>query len=79
MGLKFCPECQESGQKSTVYVGSDWITGMGVSRFHDEDGRYHEHDPNIVTTGYSCSMGHRWNEKRNNGSCGCGYCAKEQP
>ena len=58
-----CAECVTLGQRSTVTVGATTTTAMAVSAYYDEDGHYHYNDPNITTTEYHCSRGHRWHEQ----------------
>lgn len=59
-----CPECAINDTKSTVHGGGCTSTCMGYDTFYDEDGRYHRHDPNTVSTSYQCSQGHKWTEAR---------------
>lgn len=59
-----CPECVEAGQTSKVFSrGSTRTLLGGGGPFWDEDGTRHEHDPNIVTSGFECSNGHMWATK----------------
>lgn len=55
-----CPECVEAGERSTVTVGPRSSTLMAGWAFFDEEGHFHDHDPNKVTVTFSCSRGHRW-------------------
>ena len=55
-----CPECVKLEQKSIVYPGLTVVTAMGWTPYYDEDGQYHNHDPNWRTTGFRCSEGHTW-------------------
>jgi len=58
-----CPKCKELGLKSKVFVGMSTSTLMYFAPYYDyydEDGNYHYDDPNIHTTGYSCSNGHKF-------------------
>lgn len=57
-----CAACVAAGTPSQVRVGGQMATCMGFSTFYDELGRYHSHDPNLITTQYSCSNGHIWSE-----------------
>lgn len=57
-----CPECDVSGQKSSVFIGLRTTTLMSWQDFYDEKGNFHHHDPNTTSTAYSCSNGHRWRE-----------------
>ena len=58
-----CPVCVEQGQTSTVFVPTGGVvTLMLGQRYYDEQGRYHDHDPNSHTYSYSCSNEHRWVE-----------------
>jgi hypothetical protein len=59
----FCKECKAENKKSKVYVGSQTTTLLGWFPYYDEDGEFHNHDPNTITTNYSCSNGHIWSEK----------------
>ena len=58
-----CPTCEEQGTRSRVDMGQRFMTLMGHSPYYDEDGQYHNHDPNTMTIGYGCSHGHHWEEK----------------
>jgi hypothetical protein len=55
-----CPECVAQGQLSKVYIGGTIVTDMGTDRYYDEDGVFHNHDPNIRSTSYECSNKHYW-------------------
>lgn len=55
-----CPECVESDQRSKVYSRGVFSTATGWSPFYDEDGAYHQHNPNKTTAVYSCSNGHEF-------------------
>lgn len=57
-----CKECQESDRQSRVYRGPTSSTVMGYSSYYDEEGVYHQHNMNQVSTSYSCSNGHWWNQ-----------------
>ena len=72
-----CPECKRQGLKSRVYVGTSSVTLMYSAPFYDEEGKYHDHDPNTRTTSYSCSNGHKWVES-SCGSCWCGWPKEEK-
>lgn len=67
-----CPVCVSEGRRSTVQVGISTATLMSGSTYYDEDGRYHNHDPNYTTTGYSCSNGHEWTGTSDAPKCWCG-------
>lgn len=58
-----CPECQKEGKTSRVYVGATSSTLMGFAPYYDEEGNHHHNDPNIRTTEYRCSNGHRWQRR----------------
>lgn len=56
-----CPVCAEQNLKSSVHPdGFGAVTAMYCAPWYDEEGRYHKHDMNTHTRGYSCSLGHRW-------------------
>lgn len=63
---RFCPECHEKHEKSKVYnMGSTSTLIGGGGEYWDEEGEYHSHNPNTITTSYRCSKGHKWQiEKR---------------
>lgn len=57
-----CEKCVEQGLRSTIHIGASTSTLIAVSSYYDEDGNYRLDDPNVTTTGYSCSNGHHWVE-----------------
>lgn len=59
-----CPDCREGGLTSRVTVGPSTVTCMAGQQFYDEQGRFHDHDPNTMTTQYSCSNGHVWSSQQ---------------
>lgn len=59
-----CKQCEVEGEKSVVHVGPAFTTLMAGQEFYDEEGRWHNHDPNITTQSYRCSQGHSWSEDR---------------
>ncbi len=68
-----CPFCNDEGLKSTVNLpGSSVSTAMMPHRFYDEDGRFHHHGGNTITSEYRCSQGHRWLESSKGGCKTCG-------
>jgi hypothetical protein len=68
-----CPVCKEQNIKSTVNCGQSMSTLMGYLPYYDENGKYHDHDPNTITTYYSCSQGHHFSIS-GNGTCpSCDY------
>lgn len=73
-----CPECEASGQRSTVTPGVMSITAMMYHEFYDEDGMYHRHDPNTRSESFTCSNGHSW-VRQSKGSCRCGWPDKPVP
>lgn len=70
-----CPTCVAEGKKSRVEIGRTSRTCLGHSPFYDEDGKYHNHDPNRSTTQYHCSNGHAWQDVSYT-ECWCGYGKK---
>jgi len=60
-----CPECVASGQTSKLYPQGSTSTLMGWSGpYYDEQSEFHSHDPNTVTSGYTCSNGHNFGQSR---------------
>lgn len=68
-----CPECAATGLKSRVFSDdSGWRTLMaGQQRYWDEDGVYHDHDPNDPDTyRFRCSNKHSFTMPALK-ECGC--------
>ena len=63
-----CEQCKETGQRSRVYPGGSTSTLMMAHPYYDEDGVYHENDPNISTQYFSCSNRHRWSSVTQHGA-----------
>jgi hypothetical protein len=55
-----CQKCVANGLRSRVHVGMSTSTLMGWTPYYDEDGEFHNDDPNIHSTDYSCTQGHSW-------------------
>ena len=55
-----CEQCKREGKKSKVYVGRSTRTAVAWISYYDEDGHYVGGDPNVTTTEYDCSNGHRF-------------------
>lgn len=68
-----CPKCIAEGKTSKVYPGGSSVTLMGWDTYYDEDGKFHSHDPNWVTTAYRCSNDHNWTEKSKRPCLNCDY------
>lgn len=60
-----CSTCAKQGLRSRVTPGVGSMTLMYFAPFYNEDGAYHHHDGNTMTTPYSCSHGHEWMETSN--------------
>ncbi len=67
-----CTKCRDSGQRSIIHILGTKQTQVPRDVFFDEDGEEHNHNPNIVTTQYRCSNGHRF-EERSSWQCHCGW------
>ena len=68
-----CPVCEKENQTSRVYADDGGIvTLVGYCPYYDEDGKYHSHDPNVMTSTYTCSNRHYFQIKRSN-KCWCGW------
>ncbi len=59
---KFCPKCSGEDKKSRITCGQVSVTLMGSAPYYDEEGEYHDHDPNRRTAHFACSGGHEWVE-----------------
>lgn len=67
-----CPVCIQQNTKSRINNMGIVKTLMSCSPFYDEDGRYHHHDGNTITSGFHCTNGHSFSVARQ-GSCPCGW------
>ena len=63
-----CPICIQLELKSTLNVGSSWSTVMNWQPYYDEEGNYHDDDPNTITTDYRCSNDHKFAESTRMGN-----------
>ena len=68
-----CEQCRQEGQTSCIYIGTGFVTCMGSAYYYDEQGKLHDHDPNVRTTTYSCSKGHHWVERSRLLCSSCDY------
>ena len=57
-----CSACVIQGKRSKVFVHGSSTTLLNWFPYYDEDGNLHDNNPNKVTTSYSCSNGHMWEE-----------------
>ncbi len=55
-----CPICEKRDRRSRVYVVSTMTTLMGYQPYYDENGVFHNDDPNHVLTEYECSNQHKF-------------------
>lgn len=67
-----CPACKSEGRTSKVYPGLTETTCLGYTPFYDEEGRFHDHDPNRRRSRMRCSNGHSWPETYR-AKCWCGW------
>jgi hypothetical protein len=68
-----CEKCRGEGQRSTVEIGPSFTTAAMGRTFYDEEGAHHRHDPNTTTTEYSCSRGHKWQERTRSACPSCAW------
>ncbi len=59
-----CPTCRTHGIKSTVREGASWTNAIGYPQSYDENGRPLPRPRPDVTTEYTCSNGHRFEQQR---------------
>jgi len=55
-----CPTCFQAKQKSTTYQGILTTTAERYNQYQDNEGRRHDHDPNILKLNYYCTNQHIW-------------------
>jgi len=53
-----CPVCELENKKSILRIGPTMGTLVCFQSYYDEDGNYHNIDPNTYTTEYTCSNNH---------------------
>ncbi len=68
-----CPQCVQNNEHSNVYPGAAMTTLLAYTKYYDDDGTYHDHDPNTISTQYDCSRGHSWMEKSKATCPNCDY------
>lgn len=68
-----CEECKKLGLKSSIREGMSWATCMGSFPYYDEQGTYHDHDPNNTEHFFRCSNGHEFSEKSYNRCISCDW------
>lgn len=68
-----CYRCNHLGQLSEVSKAAEATTGVASRVFLDGAGRLHVHDPNLRTSEFTCSQGHRWLEVCHH-RCGAPHC-----
>lgn len=67
-----CPVCVQKDLKSNVYPEGGTSTCMMGTQYYDEDGKWHDHDPNESSDTYHCFRGHRFMVSTRKGCPGCG-------
>lgn len=70
-----CPECEKTGEKSIVYTHGISSTLMGWKPYYDQNGDYHDHDPNKKSEHFTCSKGHIFDIDHTH-KCWCGWTRK---
>lgn len=72
-----CPECVTANQTSRVYPDMYSVTtDMGWFSYYDEDGKYHNHNPNCHSESFSCSNGYKWGSDTLRKCDNCDYGAE---
>lgn len=74
-----CKICEQEDKVSRLYVsGGCTVTLMSWETYYDENGYYHNHDPNITTTAFKCSNGHYYKIESKKGCQSCGTSGSEK-
>jgi len=55
-----CPECLIGHWESAVIKRSTYKSTMPVATFYDKANTLHVHDPNLLTTWFTCTRAHIW-------------------
>lgn len=71
-----CPVCEKLGLKSKTHANGGRKTMMYCKPYYDENGKYHHHDANRISTTYTCTNGHAWT-RVTRGKCWCGWSGGE--
>jgi len=61
--LLTCPVCVKQNKKSKVYSYGVRKTLMGYRTYHDEEGVYHDHNPNKHSELLICTEKHEFERK----------------
>jgi hypothetical protein len=77
MNPLFCPACQRLNQKSRVYSEGGSSTLLYNAPYYDENGKYHNHDPNWYNTSYHCSEGHSFSISCRTSCASCDFGSEE--
>jgi len=67
-----CPICEDRGGAKVYPLGCS-ATLIGYYPYHDEEGVYHDHNPNATTSLFCCDKGHSWQVKTYATCPGCGW------
>lgn len=68
-----CSCCKVVGLRSRVEVGMCQTTAMAWTPYYNDDGRLHDHDPNITECEWRCCNGHRGLLLDRKTPCWCGW------
>jgi len=72
----FCPQCVKHRTRSRSIVINRAQTSRNVEKFYDEEGVYHEHNPNVHVTHLRCDpYGHVFTVEDPVADCECGWVA----
>jgi hypothetical protein len=71
-----CPGCVKEGRVSKVFVNGLTRTLLSWMPYYDEDGKYHDHNPNRETRFFRCSNDHEWTTVE---LPACPTCGKRDP
>jgi hypothetical protein len=55
-----CEKCKEQGKTSTIFITGSLQRPFPHQAHYNEEGVYHDHDPNKYPQGFECSNNHIW-------------------
>ena len=73
-----CPVCVQEKLKSTLRIGNSISSLLSENNgFYDENGKYHRHSNNQITTEYFCSNEHKFIHQPQ-ARCWCGWIGRDE-
>ncbi len=71
--MNICPFCEKEGKTSRLPIPPVQSTSMVGELYFDEQGVYHNHDPNWNMAVWECSNGHQFMRRTRSGCPSCDF------